>query len=66
MQNRKVKEIKERWEKRKAKNPDLKCNHTRADLEKEYYFGSATGDYVCPKCGEAFWEGQIPQDTEDK
>lgn len=27
------------------------CNHS--ELEKEYDLGTATGDYVCTKCGES-------------
>lgn len=27
------------------------CNHP--NLEKEYYLGTATGDWVCTQCGEA-------------
>ncbi len=30
---------------------DKPCKHPK--LEKEYYLGSATGDYVCTTCGEA-------------
>ena len=29
------------------------CDHPQ--LEKEYELGSATGDYVCKKCGQAGW-----------
>lgn len=29
------------------------CSHP--ELYKEYYKSSATGDYVCSRCGEAFW-----------
>lgn len=27
------------------------CDHT--NLDKEYYLGSATGDYVCVTCGKS-------------
>ena len=30
------------------------CLHP--ELDKEYYLGSQTGDYVCTTCGEAFTE----------
>lgn len=39
----------EEWEKKG--NPP--CDHE--NLEKEYALGSATGDYVCTRCGEAGW-----------
>ena len=29
------------------------CSHPR--LEKEYYLGMATGDYVCTTCGQSGW-----------
>jgi transposase-like protein len=28
------------------------CNHSH--LEKEYYLGASTGDYVCTQCGKSF------------
>jgi hypothetical protein len=28
------------------------CNHP--GIEKEYYWGAQTGDYVCTTCGKAF------------
>jgi hypothetical protein len=44
------------WEERG--NPP--CDHPQ--LDKEYYLGSATGDYVCTTCGEqrpgSGWGGQ--------
>lgn len=30
------------------------CTHPSA--EKEYYLGSATGDYGCSTCGETWWQ----------
>jgi len=38
--------------KRDAKERNLKCSHP--ELDKEYYLGSDTGDYVCTTCGESF------------
>jgi len=32
---------------------DKPCNHPK--LEKEYYLGTATDDYVCTQCGKADW-----------
>lgn len=29
------------------------CNHSI--VEKEYYLGAATGDYVCKQCGKSGW-----------
>lgn len=34
------------------------CRHPR--LDKEYYLGSATGDYVCTTCGEAGFGSDWP------
>lgn len=66
MQAKEARMIAEQWAARKAKNPDLKCDHTRIDLEKEYDLGTATGDYICRKCGEAFFEGRIPESEEER
>ena len=38
--------LRERW-------GDEPCDHP--SLEKEYELGSATGDYVCTKCGHTGW-----------
>jgi len=54
IQFEKRKEIAASWENKKKVNPQLKCYHPV--IEKEYYFGSPTGDYLCTKCGEAFME----------
>lgn len=42
------------------------CTH-QAKLEKEYEAGSATGDHVCPLCGESRWGSNWnrPTDTAD-
>lgn len=29
------------------------CEHP--SFEKEYHLGASTGDYICTKCGRAFW-----------
>jgi len=34
------------------------CNHPH--VEKEYHFGSDTGDYVCTTCGQAGWGRHWP------
>lgn len=51
IQFKEAKAIRERWEAKKKKDPSLDCKHTKP-LKKEYYLGSATGDYICPDCGE--------------
>lgn len=48
-----AKELQNAWEAKLKENPDLKCTHPNK-LEKEYYLGTHTGDYVCPICGESF------------
>lgn len=48
-----AKELQDAWKAKLEKNPDLKCTHPNG-LEKEYYLGTHTGDYICPICGEAF------------
>lgn len=45
-------ELRKRWEEMGNKP----CNHP--SKTKEYYLGTATGDYICTKCGETFWEGR--------
>jgi hypothetical protein len=59
IQFEKRKKIVARWEKKKNQNPQLKCKHPY--IEKEYYFGSPTGDYLCTKCGEAFMKEEKDQ-----
>ena len=44
MQLKKAQELKKRW----GNKP---CDHS--SLEKEYYLGTATGDYICTDCGES-------------
>jgi len=44
MQAEKAAELRKRWGKKPCVHPAL---------DKEYYLGSATGDYVCTQCGEA-------------
>ena len=45
MQARDVAQLQEEW----GEKP---CNH--AHVEKEYYLGADTGDYVCITCGKEF------------
>ena len=59
VQFEKRREIVARWEKKKKQNPQLRCEHP--NIEKEYYFGSPTGDYLCTKCGDAFMEEEKEQ-----
>lgn len=56
IQNSKAREIAANWKRKKEKNPELKCEHK--NLEKEYYLGTDTGDYVCTECGEAFTKAE--------
>ena len=59
IQFEKRKEIVARWEKKKKQNPHLRCE--QPNIEKEYYFGSPTGDYLCLECGDAFMEEEKDQ-----
>ncbi len=46
-----VAKIRKRWQ--EAGSPP--CDHP--DIDKEYYFGTSTGDYACLQCGKsAPWE----------
>ena len=45
MQARKARELSEKYGNKPCKHPKL---------EKEYYLGADTGDYVCTTCGKAF------------
>jgi len=55
MQYDKARELRERWQSKG--NP--KCSHP--ELDKEYYLGAQTGDYVCTTCGKNF----MPDEYED-
>ena len=46
MQMKEARALRERWGHRPCDHPDL---------EKEYDLGTATGDYVCTRCGLAGW-----------
>lgn len=39
------------------------CPHS--NLEKEYELGSATGDYICTRCGESGYGRHWPQNIPD-
>jgi hypothetical protein len=45
--------IRAKWE--QAGRPP--CSHVR--LDKEYYLGAQTGDYVCLDCGEDFMRSEV-------
>lgn len=44
IQNEETRKLSKQW-------GDKPCDHPH--LEKEYYLGTATGDYVCTTCGAA-------------
>ncbi len=46
MQTNEAEELRIRW-------GEAPCAHP--SLEKEYELGSATGDYVCTRCGHTGW-----------
>ena len=61
MQSEEAKELRSKW----GNKP---CNHPA--LEKEYYLGSATGDYACNTCGESRWgnkwnKNESPEEKKD-
>ena len=58
IQMKEAREIARRWKERRKGNPELRCDHTKP-FYKEYMLGTATGDYVCPVCGETFSEAEI-------
>ena len=53
-------ELRKRW-KEIGNKP---CDHP-GELVKEYDLGTATGDYVCSKCGEPFWNGEKEKPTQN-
>lgn len=53
MDIKRTEELQNAWENKLKQNPNLKCTHPHK-LEKEYWGGTHTGDYICPICGEAF------------
>lgn len=38
---------------KEAESRKEKCKHPH--IEKEYYLGAQTGDYICSSCGETHW-----------
>lgn len=52
MQLEKAAELRKSW----GNKP---CSHS--NLEKEYYLGASTGDYVCTTCGQAGWGRDWPK-----
>jgi hypothetical protein len=46
MQYEEARELERKW-------GDKPCDHPH--LEKEYYLGASTGDYVCTRCGTSGW-----------
>jgi hypothetical protein len=46
MQMKDAKALRKRW-------VGKACSHP--EIEKEYDLGTATGDYVCTRCGQAGW-----------
>ena len=46
MQTEDAEDLREKWGNKQCEHPSL---------EKEYYLGSATGDYICVVCGKAGW-----------
>lgn len=52
MQDKKDEELRKAWK-------GLPCNHPNFD--KEYTFGSDSGDYICTTCGKVFTRTQKEQ-----
>jgi transposase-like protein len=50
--------LRKKWE--EMGNPP--CNHP--NIEKEYYLGYQTGDYICTTCGKTFWKSDIHKNHE--
>ncbi|MFZ7134136.1 MAG: hypothetical protein ACOWWR_17465 [Eubacteriales bacterium] len=60
MQNKDAIELRKRW---LAKgNPP--CDHP--ELEREYFLGADSGDYVCLICGESGWGSDWPKKEREK
>ena len=60
MQTKEATRLRKMWE---AKgNPP--CDHP--NLDKEYYLGAQTGDYVCIACGESFAPSELELDPQSK
>lgn len=53
MQADEAKRLRDRWV-RKGNPP---CEHL--ELDKEYYLGAQSGDYVCMTCGQCFREDEL-------
>lgn len=49
IQMEEARELNEKWK----KEGQPQCVH--ANLAKEYHLGTATGDYVCTRCGTSGW-----------
>ena len=57
MQAAKARELRKEW-------GDKPCDHP--DVDKEYYLGAQTGDYVCTQCGKEFSRGDYEGVTENR
>jgi len=57
MQYKDAKRLREEWGKRV-------CNHP--SLEKEYYLGTDTMDFICSTCGETFTKAEKEKLEEDR
>ncbi|GIM53200.1 hypothetical protein CAPN004_22300 [Capnocytophaga cynodegmi] len=60
MQLKEAIKLKENWEKMGSKP----CEHP--NKSKEYFEGTATGDYVCTTCGEQFYENSLENEKKVK
>lgn len=53
MEEKKTGEVKKADE-AKVEDQSEQCLHL--NVEKEYFNGTHTGDYICKDCGKTFWE----------
>lgn len=53
MQSKRAEELRKEW------GDDKPCSHPNFD--KEYYFGSQTGDYICTQCGRSFTKKEMEE-----
>lgn len=58
MQMSKAEQLRRAW----AEKGNPPCEHPQ--LDREYYLGADTGDYVCTTCGTVFPDGKVPEGEE--
>ena len=60
MQAEEASQLRDIW----ARKGNPPCDHP--ELDKEYYLGAQSGDYVCTTCGKCFMTSELELDLKSK